>query len=75
MLESKYRGVEFPVKEIQCRAVLSNANVKYNSALSWEEHFNEAYINEVKAVRNNTSSCQVYMGIKKGETNFLISVT
>ena len=33
-----------------------------------EEHFSEAYIDSVKAVRNNTSSCQVYMGIKKGES-------
>lgn len=62
-------GVEFPEKQIQCRAVLSNANVRNTiQHLVGEEHFNEAYINEVKAVRNNTSSCQVYMGIKKGET-------
>ena len=33
-----------------------------------EESFKKDYINEVKAVRNNTSSCQVYMGIKKGES-------
>ena len=62
-------GVEFPMKEIHCRAVLSNANVRNTiQHLVGEEHFSEAYINEVKAVRNNTSSCQVYMGIKKGET-------
>mgnify|MGYP001249141041 FL=1 len=62
-------GVEFPVKEIQCRAVLSNANVRNTiQHLVGEEYFNKSYINEVKSVRNNTSSCQVYMGIKKGET-------
>jgi phytoene dehydrogenase-like protein len=62
-------GVEFPIKEIKCGAVLSNANVRNTiQHLVGEEHFSEAYINEVKAVRNNTSSCQVYMGIKKGET-------
>ncbi|MFL2848227.1 MAG: phytoene desaturase family protein [Coraliomargaritaceae bacterium] len=62
-------GVEFPIREIQCRAVLSNANVRNTiEHLVGEEHFSKEYINEVKAVRNNTSSCQVYMGIKKGET-------
>ena len=49
--------------------VLSNANVRNTiQHLVGEEHFSEAYIDAVKAVRNNTSSCQVYMGIKKGET-------
>ena len=62
-------GVEFPVKEIECRAVLSNANVRNTiQYLVGEEHFSKAFVDEVKAVRNNTSSCQVYMGIKKGET-------
>ena len=62
-------GVEFPVKEIECRAVLSNANVRNTiQHLVGEEHFSKAFVDEVKAVRNNTSSCQVYMGIKKGET-------
>jgi all-trans-retinol 13,14-reductase len=32
------------------------------------DKFSEDFVNEAKAVRNNTSSCQVYMGIKKGET-------
>ena len=62
-------GVEFPVKEIDCRAVLSNANVRNTiQHLVGEEHFSKAFVDEVNAVRNNTSSCQVYMGIKKGET-------
>lgn len=62
-------GVEFPVKEIECRAVLSNANVRNTiQHLVGEEHFSKAFVDEVNAVRNNTSSCQVYMGIKKGET-------
>ena len=62
-------GVEFPVKEIECRAVLSNANVRNTiQHLVGEEHFSKVFVDEVKAVRNNTSSCQVYMGIKKGET-------
>lgn len=62
-------GVEFPVKEIECRAVLSNANVRNTiQHLVGEEHFSKEFVDEVKAVRNNTSSCQVYMGIKKSET-------
>ena len=33
-----------------------------------ETHFQADFVDAVKAVRNNTSSCQVYMGIKKGES-------
>ena len=62
-------GVDFPSRKIHCKAVLSNANVRNTvQYLVGEESFKKDYINEVKAVRNNTSSCQVYMGIKKGES-------
>ena len=33
-----------------------------------EDNFSADFIKEARAVRNNTSSCQVYMGIRKGET-------
>jgi hypothetical protein len=36
--------------------------------LTGEEHFSPEFIKEVKKVRLNNSSCQVYMGIKRGET-------
>lgn len=67
---SKSGGKEaHPIRNISCKAVLSNANVR--NTIEWlvgEEKFTEDFVKEVKSVRNNTSSCQVYMGIKKGET-------
>ena len=67
---SKSSGNEaHPARNIQCKGVLSNANVR--NTIEWlvgEEKFTEEFVREVKSVRNNTSSCQVYMGIKKGET-------
>jgi hypothetical protein len=49
--------------------VLSNANIRNTiQHLVGEAHFTPEFIEAVQAVRNNTSSCQVYMGIKKGET-------
>ncbi|MAV39167.1 MAG: phytoene dehydrogenase, partial [Puniceicoccaceae bacterium] len=62
-------GVEFETRMIRCKAVLSNANVRNTiQHLVGEAHFQSDFVDAVKAVRNNTSSCQVYMGIKKGET-------
>lgn len=62
-------GVEFPEYKIRCKAVLSNANVRSTiQHLVGESNFSEDYLAAAKAVRNNTSSCQVYMGIKKGES-------
>jgi phytoene dehydrogenase-like protein len=62
-------GDAFPTRRIRCKTVLSNANVRNTiQYLVGEEQFAPAFVNEVKSVRNNTSSCQVYMGIKKGET-------
>lgn len=60
---------EFPVRRIRTRAVLSNANIRNTiEHLAGEGAFSDAFIAEAKAIRNNTSSCQVYMGIRKGET-------
>jgi phytoene dehydrogenase-like protein len=53
---------------INSRAVLSNGNLIgtiFN--LVGEENFSSSFIEKVKKVRLNTSSCQVYMGIKEGE--------
>jgi len=62
-------GDEFPIRTVRCKAVLSNANVRNTiEYLVGEDKFAEEFVAEAKAVRNNTSSCQVYMGIKKGET-------
>jgi phytoene dehydrogenase-like protein len=54
---------------IRARAVLSNASIKNTILrLTGEEQFAPDYIAAAKAVRINSSSCQVYLGIRKGET-------
>jgi all-trans-retinol 13,14-reductase len=62
-------GVVANGKTIRCSAVLSNSNVK-NTVLrmAGEENFTPEFVAATKAVRVNSSSCQVYLGIKKGET-------
>ena len=62
-------GVVANGRTIRCDTVLSNANIK--STVLWiagEENFSPEFVAETKAVRTNTSSCQVYLGIKKGES-------
>ena len=54
---------------IRAKAVLSNANLKNTIfRLAGEENFSEEYTSAAKAVRINSSSCQVYLGIRKGES-------
>jgi len=62
-------GVVANGKTIRCSAVLSNSNVK-NTVLrmAGEENFTPDFVAATKAVRVNSSSCQVYLGIRKGET-------
>jgi all-trans-retinol 13,14-reductase len=53
---------------IRAKAVLSNANIKNTVfRLAGAENFSPAYAAEAQAVRINSSSCQVYLGIRKGE--------
>lgn len=62
------KGVQVNGRVINCRAVLSNANLKNTLfKLLGEEHLPEDYAKEGKAVRLNSSSCQVYIGIKRGK--------
>jgi phytoene dehydrogenase-like protein len=62
-------GVVANGRTIRCDAVLSNANIK-NTVLriAGEESFTPEFVAQTKAVRINTSSCQVYLGIRKGES-------
>jgi len=62
-------GVIANGRAIRCDAVLSNSNIK-NTVLriAGEENFTPEFVAQTKAVRVNTSSCQVYLGIRKGET-------
>ena len=58
-----------PSRRIRCRAIVSNASVVTTvKSLVGENQFPPEYIEALNAVRVNTSSCQVYLGIKKGET-------
>jgi phytoene dehydrogenase-like protein len=67
--QSQNTGDEQPVHTIRCDAVVSNANIKNTIfELVGREHFSREYLAEAEAVRVNTSSCQVYMGIRKGES-------
>jgi phytoene dehydrogenase-like protein len=62
------QGLQVNGKNIACKAIVSNANLK-TTVLKWcdTNMLNDAFLEEVKAVRLNTSSCQVYMGLKMGE--------
>lgn len=64
----KCSGVILKGQKIMAGAVLSNANL-HNTILNMagEEHFREEFVEQTKKVRLNTSSCQVFIGIKKGE--------
>src|SRR5690606_34894280 len=54
---------------IRARAVLSNASIKNTIfRLGGTENFPPDYLAEAEAVRINSSSCQVYFGIRKGES-------
>jgi phytoene dehydrogenase-like protein len=62
-------GIEANGRFIGCRAVLSNANLKNTiERMTGVENFPEDFISEVRKVRINSSSCQVYFGIRKGES-------
>lgn len=61
-------GVRANGRIIRSKAVLSNSNILTTvQKLTGEEHFSRDFIKEVRSVRLNDSSCQVYIGIKKGE--------
>jgi len=56
-------------EKIKCHAVISNSNLLstiFN--LVGEQNFDKQFVQEARKVRINTSSCQVYMGIKAGES-------
>ena len=54
---------------VRAKAVLSNANIKNTIfQLAGAENFSAEYAAAAQAVRINSSSCQVYLGIRKGES-------
>lgn len=67
--DGRAKGVVLNGKPIYSKAVLSNGNIRSTIlGLVGEEHFPQEYIEKTKAVRLNSSSCQVYMGLKAGAT-------
>ncbi len=59
-------GVVINGKAVKSKVVLSNANIRSTVlGMVGEEHFSASFIEKTKAVRLNSSSCQVYMGLKK----------
>ncbi|OHE72534.1 MAG: phytoene dehydrogenase [Verrucomicrobia bacterium GWC2_42_7] len=63
------KGIVVNGKEIACKSILSNANLR-TTVLDFigENNLPGAYVQKAKDVRINTSSCQVYMGIREGES-------
>ncbi|MDR2512275.1 MAG: FAD-dependent oxidoreductase [Puniceicoccales bacterium] len=56
-------------RDIACTAILSNANIKNTvHQLIGTEYLSPAFADEAAAVRVNTSSAQVYLGIRDGYT-------
>ena len=61
-------GVVAKGKTIKCRSVVSNGNlVSTIHRLVGDGQFSEDFMEKARKVRLNNSSCQVYIGIKKGE--------
>ena len=62
-------GVVVNGRRVGCDVILSNSNVKSTILnLVGEEHLPADYVQEVKDVRLNNSSAQVYIGLKAGES-------
>jgi phytoene dehydrogenase-like protein len=60
-------GIIVDGKTVKTKSILSNANIRSTILnMVGEEHFSKDFIEKTKAVRLNSSSCQVYMGLKKG---------
>lgn len=65
--QHKVHGVVVNGKKIECGAVLSNANLKNTiEKLLGTSKLPKAFANQAKSVRLNSTSCQVYIGLKKG---------
>jgi len=66
--DRKVSGVIANEKTIKSKAVVSNGNLLSTiHKLVGDENFSKSFVEEARKVRLNNSSCQVYIGIKKGE--------
>jgi len=67
--ERKVKGVVVGDKIISAPTVISNSGITNTiDNLTGREYFPEDFIGEYDQVKVNNSSCQVYMGIKKGDS-------
>ena len=67
--DDKVDSVTVNGRSINCKTVISNGNLLSTiNELVGKEHFAAEYISDAEKVKLNNSSCQVYMGIKEGET-------
>jgi phytoene dehydrogenase-like protein len=62
------KGAIIEGKEVKCKTVMSNAAIT-TTVHNWvgDENFSNEFIEKANKVVINNSSCQVYIGIKKGE--------
>lgn len=67
--DKKAVGVEIKGHKVYSKAVVSNSNLKSTVfKMAGAENFSPEFVKKAEDVRLNTSSCQVYMGLKKGES-------
>jgi phytoene dehydrogenase-like protein len=67
--KGKVKGVAVGKKIISAPTVISNSGITNTiDNLTGREHFPEDFIGEYDQVKVNNSSCQVYMGIRKGDS-------
>ncbi|KAB2891498.1 MAG: NAD(P)/FAD-dependent oxidoreductase [Desulfobulbaceae bacterium] len=66
--KGRVRGVEVNGRTIAARAVVSNSGIT-NTIDNLTDHkaFSESFLEKASAIRVNNSSCQVYIGIEKGQ--------
>src|SRR4030043_564126 len=66
--DQRVAGVIANGNTIKSKAVVSNGNLLSTiHKLVGDENFSQGFLEEAKKVRLNKRSCQVYMGIKKGQ--------
>ncbi|MEE8619925.1 MAG: FAD-dependent oxidoreductase [Dehalococcoidia bacterium] len=66
--DKKIAGVVANGRMIKSKAVVSNGNLlSAIHKLVGDENFSDSFVEEAKKVRLNNSSCQVYIGIRKGQ--------
>jgi phytoene dehydrogenase-like protein len=65
----KVNGVVVKGHTIHSKAVVSNSNLKTTIyKMAGADNFSHEFVEKADKVRLNTSSCQVYMGLKKNES-------